>query len=224
MMPGMERAAVEGLEVPMIARLVVPLLVLAAQLACSSPEMADADRAGDDTDTDLPSDDTDNTVDTSVVVSPEFFYWYLSGDWTVAEGAVTAALTLTWVADGDQGCALPAVPVEGSVAAATTTLLAAWDLELLPDEAVCPWFGPTTLRLGFGLPDPDLAPAADRAGLSLATSQGLYLDLGAGEVLVGLAGTDEQLAGAGAQLTEAPLPDATWRLHTLYGVPWGDAL
>lgn len=223
-MPGMERAAFEGLEVPMIARLVVPLLVLAAQLACSSPEAADADRAGDDTDTDVPSDDTDNTVDTSAVVSPEFFYWYLSGDWTVAEGAVTAALTLTWVADGDQGCALPAVPVEGSVTPATTPLLAAWDLTLLPDESTCPWFGPTSLRLGFGLPDPDLAPAADRAGLSLATSQGLYLDLGDGDVQVGLAGTDEQLAGAGAQVIEAPLPDGTWRLHTLYGVPWGDAL
>lgn len=223
-MPGMERAASEGLEVPMIARLVVPLLVLAAQLACSSPELADADRAEGDTDTDRPPEDTDSGVDSSTVVSPEFFYWYLSGDWTVAEGAVTATLTLTWVADGDQGCALPAVPVEGSVAPATSAQLAAWDFILLPDESACPWFGPTSLRLGIGLPDPDLAPAADRAGLSLATSQGLYLDLGDGDVLVGLAGTDEQLAGTGAQVIDAPLPDGTWRLHTLYGVPWGDAL
>lgn len=234
-------------------KLVLPAVVIAAALGCS-PSGAE-DIGWDDSDAD-PSSDTDATPsddDTGLDSgAPPFVpsYWGVSGAWVIAGGQVdpvASSTTLSGSGD-DADCAVSAAIVAVTaleLPAEPAFLLSWWRVDLAPEvRRGCGWGGPTTVELGLGQPDVAVQPAADRAGLAVASSYGLYARDAQGRVVVvGVAGTEDQLAGV---VTDPPepadtadtadttdrvdtaavdgparrsVPDGVYRLVTLYSLP-----
>lgn len=240
------RVGYTGGEVRMLLKLGVPALTIAALLACS-PGGADSAIGEDDSDA-SPMDTDQASVDTAASdtdAPPPFvpFYWGLSGSWTLRLGSPDLTLSTTTLDGTGDGASCR---VDATLALATPLappaepagLLTWWKVDLTPSPGeACSWGGPTSVELGLGQPDMAVQPAADRAGLSVPTSFGLYVRGQDGAVVVvGLAGTEAQLAGAppeeasdtGPQDTAIPptsdlafttVPDGVYLLHTLYALP-----
>lgn len=201
--------------------LLLPMLSLALALACGGAGPSDGDADLNDTargDSDVATDG----VDTGARAGDT---WGVGGTLDVLADTLvleSSALLLQARPDAcDAGAtllsAVPADVVDGD----DVGLIRAWTVSVARDpEASCNPAGPRTFRLGVGPVDDALLPAAARRGLSVPTSNGLYLQDGDGPLwLVGLVGTAAQLDGSGASVTAAPLPDGTYQLVTLFGVP-----
>ncbi len=202
--------------------LTLPAAILGALLGCSGLA-SDRDEAKADLDT---GSEDPVSKDTGGESFPEEDAWWgIVGTVGVLTGQLdqgAAQLTLSARADG-VSCTVEAglVSAVASETGSREATVAWWDLVVEPARGDgCTWPGPSVFGLGFGPPDPQLRPAAERSGLSLDSSYSLYLDAGT-FLLIGLAGTDTQLAGGAAAPLEAPLADGSYRLDTLYGVPLG---
>lgn len=198
-----------------LAQLAAVATALLLALGCSASTEADD---GALSDTDVSEMDTVAPVRSDTAPEVEPGYWYLSGAWTLTGGALEASPTvsLRYVPDDGDVC-LQSATVTATARTPTEGHLA-WDVTLDVPVDPCAWPGPVAWVVEWGASDPALNAAADRAALSVATSQGLYLSEGGTPLLVGLVGTSEQLAGEGAALTEAPYPDGLYLLRGLYGL------
>lgn len=192
--------------------------LLATQLACSGKGLAypgasnDTSNAGTDTDdngggTDAPVDET----------------WGVGGTLTIAGDLLTSAAPTLQTRN-------PACSVDGTFDTITplptltfedVTLRLGWTVTATPVAGGgCTPDTPATFVIGVGPTDASLGPAADKVGLNAAHAYGLYLQTGSGPLyLVGLVGTDGQLAGTEDATTEPPMADGTYRMVTLFGVP-----
>lgn len=221
-------------------KLGIPALTLALVLACApggADSALDADSDAEPSpDTDDAPFDTDAAGDTSSEIPPFIpSYWAIGGSWILTAGEVDLATSVSMLDGSGDGtnCRVEAAldrvsPLE--LPQEPAGMLTWWKVELTPMfGGACGWGGPTEVELGFGPPDLAVQPAADRAGLSVLTSFGLYARAPSGTiVVVGVAGTAEQLAGATDPTdtgldTAAPdlsvVVDGTYMLHTLYLLP-----
>lgn len=205
---------------PRLLLLSLPAAVLAVLLGCGG---ADHEYTGDNTDTgaDPEDDDSDDSPE-----QPATGYWAVSGQLAVREGTVDiSATTLSLDRDADGASCAMAVTI-GTVSddladlPVDLVLLGAWRLRVTPDAASpCTWAAPGEVRLAFGLPSPELAPAADRAGLPLDGPYGLHLRVGDDVRLFGLAASAAQLAGEAAPVDAPPVADGDYTLYPLYALP-----
>ena len=93
-----------------------------------------------------------------------------------------------------------------------------WALTL--DMSSCGSFGPDALELGIGAWDPQLAPAAEAAGLNGAGLYTTYLRHQGGPVFAfGVAGTAELFNEVTLPQTEGPLPDGAYQVRALHLLP-----
>jgi hypothetical protein len=207
-----------------LIRLGIPPLVVGALLACSPGRSEDKGVTDFDSDT-LTGDDTEAVDDSEAL--PDVSYWGVAGVLVVdAEGLSPASSALELAQRGADACNVTAsiltVTADVVLAEQEAEIASWWQIEVEPSvDPACPWLGPTELELGFGVSAPDLAPAADRAGLSSATAYGLYARpaAGGGPKLIGLAGTSAQLQGVEVADPTAAPPEGSYALHTLHGLP-----
>jgi hypothetical protein len=192
--------------------------LLATLLACSGKGYADPDATGDTSTAGADTDDNGGGTDAPVDET-----WGVGGTLTIAADVLTgSALTLqtrnpTCSVDGTVGVATPLA----SLVVDEVPLRLGWTVTASPDPAGgCTPSTPDTFVIGIGPTDASLGPAADKAGLNAAHAYGLYLKTGTGPLyLVGLVGTEGQLAGTEDATLEPPMVDGTYRLVTLFGVP-----
>ena len=197
-------------------------LCLSATLTACSMKLSMG--TGDNVDPTGPTNDLDNgaAYDTA---GPLPTSWGLTGDLVIADGVLLAESQALVFSTRDATCEVRAILSGAEVVVPTPTqpegLVQAFAISGDPEaNATCTFRGPTQIVLAFGPTDPQLAPAADRAGVSLASMYGLYLgEPGSSLLLVGLAGTQAQIEGADTPVMDAPVPDGTYRLLTLYGIP-----
>lgn len=192
--------------------------LLTTSLACSAGPFADV---SDGQDTATTGDDTDADTGSSGVSPDET--WGVGGTLTLEADVLTgAAPTLqtrnpACSVDGtlDSVTPLPTLTVDG------VTLRLGWTVTASPvDGAGCTPDTPATFVIGIGQTDASLGPASNKAGLDATHAYGLYLQTGSGPLyLVGLVGTEEQLAGTEDPTEAPPLADGTYRMVTLFGVP-----
>lgn len=192
--------------------------LLATQLACSGKGYADPDATGDTSTAGADTDDNGGGTDAPVDET-----WGVGGTLTIAGDLLTgSALTLQ--------TRNPTCSVDATLDAATpldvwvvdeVTLRLGWTITAVPVAGGdCTPNTPATFVIGIGPTDASLGPAADKAGLNASHAYGLYLKSGAGPLyLVGLVGTEGQLAGTEDATVEPPLTDGTYRLVTLFGLP-----
>lgn len=192
--------------------------LLATSLACSAGPFADV---SDGEDTGRTGNDTDADTGSGGVSVDET--WGIGGTITLeADALVSAAPTLqtrnpACSVDGtlDTVTPLPSLTVDG------VTLRLGWTVTASRGEgATCTPDTPATFVIGIGPTDASLSPAANKAGLDATHAYGLYLQTGNGPLyLVGLVGTEGQLAGTEDPTDGPPLADGTYRMVTLFGVP-----
>lgn len=215
-----------------MSRFATALLPLLTLVACASQEamLGDetgegVDTGGDDTALEDPDGDGDETPE------PEWFAvggtLVLTGDAADAEASeLDVQLHLT-PGDAEQGeaqepiCASPTVEAIEAAEPPEAAVLAWWTVALAPDSA-CAW-SVGTLELGIGRLDPQLHPAMAAAGLETegSTLYGLYARHGETSPVwvFGVAGTEANLDGSSAPVSEPPLPDGTYTLRTLHLLP-----
>lgn len=203
-------------------RHLLPLTVLSAwlasSLACSTgsadPDLNAGDTAANGSDTGGDGGGTDLPVDET---------WGVSGTLTLAADLLTSASPVlqtrnpACVADATFTVADPltTLTVDG------VTLRLGWTVVAAPvPDATCTPSTPATFVLGIGPTDASLGPAADKAGLRADHAYGLYLKAGDGPLyLVGLVGTEGQLAGTEDPTAAPPLTDGVYRMVPLFGAP-----
>lgn len=158
--------------------------------------------------------------------------WYRFDATLALAGGVPAAdrSTVTATLHDEAGAEVcsHAVPI-GSVEelprpSADRDLLSWWRLELgagTPDGP-CEPFRPRTVWWGVAAYDPALDPARVAAGLSEATANAAVMREAEGGPtwLVGLFGTDDQLAGYAPAATARPLPDGEHQWRGLILLSW----
>ena len=119
----------------------------------------------------------------------------------VAEHAVTDALS---------------VPMDPEI-----DLYGWWQITM-DESADCTEFGgPSSFALGIGAYDPLLDPAAASAGIVGNSVYGMYVQVHPDSpiLVLGVAGTADNLAGQVAPITAGPLPDGSYTLQSLYLLP-----
>ena len=195
------------------------LLGSLALVGCSESSFPGGARDG--LDTAFPTGDTETGSLTST--TPPAAWYVLDAAFTVVSGTLDPASTTVSAELRDAEGALLCthlVPVLAAVAAprppGERDLLGFWELSLgpgVPDTA-CEPFEPGTRWIGVSPYDPALDPAVAAAGLTEATAYAGVLREGPTDPvwLVGLAGTEDQLAGYAAPVTGRPLPDGAYRL------------
>lgn len=201
--------------------LLLPALLLACGLACSAGDGA----YGPTEDTDTDAHPTDSDGDTDVAPFPtDGASWGLGGELLlVAHQPDPSGSSLALSARSPSGARCD---VDAAIATVTEAdapvegLYGWWALALAPGaEGDCDWPGPGSLALGVGPADPQLGPAAARLDVPLERAYGLYLQADGEPLLIGLATTPAGLDGTEPLATSAPLPDATYTLQTLFGLP-----
>jgi hypothetical protein len=163
-------------------------------------------------------------LDSDTSADPESVYWGLGGSLQLIDGAIDIPSSMLNITRRslDISCDIPitvstAIELDRSSDGA---LPSGWLLDVTTSGPTdCPWSGPLSFEVAFGVPEASLFAPADRAGLSVSTSYGLFVN-GSGEsLLIGVAGTPKQLDGSATIDYAVRPPDGIYVLHTLYGMP-----
>lgn len=199
--------------------LLLILPVLAS--ACAELSLSEATKDADPDDVETPDAPTDADTGIPSVVAT---YWGVGGTLVIAGGAVDTAASMLQLETRGTECVLKATLDAANVPASRPTgaenVVSWWTCTVTPDpEATCTWPATTSFGVGLGVSDAELQPAADRVGLDATSAYGLYLGQGSDVYLVGIAGTSDVLEGAEAPVVEPPVPDGTYELVTLHGIP-----
>ena len=194
---------------------------------------ADASFRGDGSWSGLDSGDgATSTSDSAAPPAPPVPTWYHLDATVVLDGGAPAAdrTTVTATLHDETGAALCAhtLPVTAIATVPRPTgerdLLAWWKVDLGEgvSDVPCEAFPPRSLWWGVGPYDPALDPARVSAGLGDATANAAVLreDEDGPSWLVGLFGTDDQLAGYAPAGAVRPLSDGSYRWVGLILLSW----
>jgi hypothetical protein len=198
----------------------LPILAAAlSAVACGGDQAKDAS-------TSAPTA-TESTADTATTTSPDSpdpVGYALDGELLIdsTDGDRVDLAITTWDTDG-VACSEPLpAQLEAAEAPAGEPIAAWWTVTLDVSASLCDVPADLFSELGVGAWDAELDVALAQQGLEGATAFGLYLrPANDGPVwLVGVVGTDAQLAGDDLADPSAPLSDDVYALASLVQTPW----
>ena len=196
------------------------------------------DSADTATESTVPEDDGDGSDTDAVEDGPDVAaaYWSLDGELVIVGGQPALESSTfeleAFATDATTVCTLAAKLVLAAETAAPEGdpgLVGWWSVAFADasedgEDGSCASVLPTELSMGFGPLDERLNSALVAAQWDLATVSGfgLYAQYPSSDptlYVFGLAGTAPQLAGDEAAPADAPVPDGTYALHSLYLLP-----
>jgi hypothetical protein len=213
----------------------LPTLGLAFALGCSPSNRFNSSLNDFDTGDTSVDNSGEGGEDTAIHARPQF--WTFDGTIELLDGQIRpemSSISLTfWFSDnGSCSTTLQLLETEAQWdARPDPTLFGWWTVRFsTPDfRPECDWDitgdRQEAIRLGFGPFDPRLTGALTASGLTTATSStfGLYLADPKVEThlfILGVAGTEAQFSGPDGFDIDNPLADATYRLASLYRLPF----
>lgn len=208
-------------------RSLIPIVVMAT--ACSETGLTDSEGARSPSDAST-TDTASSTSPPELSVVPDDYaisgvVEIVGGEW----GPATELTLTTYGAGVDPGdveelCAGPLIVAADPAPPPTDEPISAWwSLSVNAVDSACEPPPELLSHLGFGAYDARLDAGVAAQGLQGATPFGLYVQAGTPDApvwIVGVVGSDAQLAGEELPDLEAPLPDGVYHLAAVVLTPW----